>query len=563
MSQSKEQQANAVYELWDIALQHRWRFVLPAFLVTALVLGVCLLLPRKYKATANFERRNDPVLTEMTNSGAVSSYMDPTASLMKEIASGPAIASAINQLEDDLFARGYLQSPSDLIDLRQSVMQQLVVHREYADLQRVQVRLELVLDDPDVAAMVINRLIEGYMHKTRAEHVGRLDQMAATFRSHATAHQEKLEAVENQMLAFEIDHAELLPEHPHSIQSQLTTTQEALSDLLTDLEGAELRLASLDEAIAAEPETLPSVVRGRNPELERLNEKLRGLEENIAEHVNVLRMRESHPDVVALREQAEQVRGEIESLDIEVVTSTQHDPNPKRADLEVQRTSVIADRDLLKEQVSLRRRRVDELNAAATQLLPVRSDYRRLEAEVETAHRDIAYWEDRLRGVEMSQTAESGERGVQLTFIRRAEAGHRPVSPNLAQAFLAALFLGGACGSLSVFFAHRTDDSFRNAGQLNEKLALPLLGSVSELITRNHRRSRKARRYLLYPCYGTMMAGILFAVGGMLYMDLENPESLHKIKIQTRDWFSKVIPGGESAVSDQHDTEGGGHGLHL
>ena len=563
MSERKDQQANAIYELWDIALQHRWRFVLPAFLVTSLVLGVCLVLPRKYKATANFERRNDPVLTEMTNSGAVSSYMDPTNSLMKEIANGPAVATAVEQLRGDLMGRGYLDSDTDLVELRQTVMQQLVVVREYADLQRVQVRLELVLDDPDVAAMIVNALVEGYMQKTHAEHAGRLGQMAQTFRAHATSHREKLETVENEMLSFEIEHAELLPEHPHSIQTQLTSAQEELSGLLTDLEGTELRLTSLHEAIASEPATVPSVVHGRNPELERLNAKLRELDEQIANHLNVLRMRDSHPDVVALRDQAQAVRDELGMLDTEVITSTQHAPNPKRSDLEIRLTNVLADRDMLQEQVSLRRRRIDELNASATQLLPVRSDYRRLEAEVETAHRDIAYWEDRLRGVEMSQTAESGDRGVQLTFIRRAESGHRPVSPNLAQAFLAALFMGGACGSLSVFFAHRTDDSFRNDGQLRDVMSMPLLGSVSELITRSHRRARKTRRYLLYPVYGTAMAGVLLLIGGMLYLDLEDPDTMQQIRRKTNSWVSQFISPSNDTLTQHPNTEANDDGLHL
>ena len=563
MQKTKDQQSNAIYELWDIALQYRWRFVMPAFLMTALVLGICLLLPRKYQASANFERRNDPVLMEMTNSGAVSSYMDPTNSLMKEIASSSAIATVVDQLEDKLYERGYFDSPSDRAELRQTVMRQLVVHREYADLQRVQVRLELVLDDPDVAAMIVNGLVEGYIEKTHGEHFGRLERMAETFRTHSDSHRANLERLQNDLLAFEIEHAELLPEHPHSIQSQLTSAQEEMGRLLTDLEGTQLRAASLQEAIDTEPATLPSILRGRNPEIERLAEKLRSIEEEISERVEVLRMRETHPDVVALREQAQQVRDEIETVDTEVITSTQHDPNPKRADLEIRLTSVMADGDLLRQQIALRRRRIETLNATSTQLLPVRSDYRRLETEVATAHRDIAYWEDRLRGVEMSQTAESGDRGVQLTFIRRAESGHRPVSPNLAQAMLAALFLGVASGAMSVFFAHRTDDSFRNAGQLNDALALPMLGSVSELITRRHRRARKTRRYVLYPCYGTAMAAVLFLVGGLLYLDLEKPDTLLKIKIQTRDWVAHIIPGQSETITGRPDQDGGDDGLHF
>ncbi|MGB0767652.1 MAG: hypothetical protein ACPGYV_08065, partial [Phycisphaeraceae bacterium] len=102
MPTNKQEQAKAIYELWDVILQHRWRFVLPAFAVTAVVLFASLFLPRKYEATAYFERRNAPELIEAIRSGASDSYIDPMQALTKEIAGSHAIAQVINDLEPRL-----------------------------------------------------------------------------------------------------------------------------------------------------------------------------------------------------------------------------------------------------------------------------------------------------------------------------------------------------------------------------------------------------------------------------------------------------------------------------
>ena len=101
MATNKQEQAKAIYELWDVILQHRWRFVLPAFaVIMAVVLFVSLFLPRKYEATvAYFERRNAPELIEAIRSGASDSYLEPLQALTNEIAGSNAIAQVIKDLE--------------------------------------------------------------------------------------------------------------------------------------------------------------------------------------------------------------------------------------------------------------------------------------------------------------------------------------------------------------------------------------------------------------------------------------------------------------------------------
>ena len=78
--------------------------------------------------------------------------------------------------------------------------------------------------------------------------------------------------------------------------------------------------------------------------------------------------------------------------------------------------------------------------------------------------------------------------------------------------------------------AHRTDDSYRNARQLAESTTIPVLGSVSELITRQHRRVRQLRYSIVYPVNALVMATVLVVFAGVLYLDLERPDLLNKLK---------------------------------
>ncbi|MFN3168858.1 MAG: GumC family protein [Phycisphaeraceae bacterium] len=530
MATNKQEQAKAIYELWDVILQHRWRFVLPAFAVTAFVLFGSLFLPRKYQATAHFERRNAPELIEAIRSGASDSYMDPMQSLTKEIAGSHAVAQVIEDVKPRLKKIGYIENEAQALQLRSQVKQQLLVDREYADNSRVQLRLELVLDNPHVAALIVNGLIDRYIATTRSALIDRAQSSIAYFDDLIAENAAELEGRQEALGQFEQEHALLLPEQPYSIETQLRDAKEELTRLTSNLEGVDIRLRTLREALDQEPATTPSVVHGMNPEYERLRLKLEKLQETIRDHVNKLRMTEQHPEVAALRKQEAELQARLDATEKRVVTATQNNPNPKRAELELALTSAGAERGAIKEQIVLRREKIDELTGMSSQMLPVRAQHRKLVASVAEAQEAVDDYQNMRRRAEYYLTPETGERGVQLEFIRRAEALQTPVSPNLVQVVLVAMFLGIAAGALSVFIAHRTDESFRNARQLSEATTIPLLGSVSELITRQHRRMRKLRYSVLYPVNAAVMASILLLFGSVLYLDLQRPDVLKELK---------------------------------
>jgi hypothetical protein len=130
----------------------------------------------------------------------------------------------------------------------------------------------------------------------------------------------------------------------------------------------------------------------------------------------------------------------------------------------------------------------------------------------------------------MARSAEDGNRGVQLAFIRPCGELSRPVAPNMFQILISAMGLGLISGAVSLLFAHRTDETFHDGEQLSTSLHLPLLGEVSEIVSVQHRRMRKVRNMVLYPLNAVAMTTVLVTLISVLYMNLQNTTTPDSIK---------------------------------
>lgn len=533
-------------ELWDLLLRYRWRFIVPAFAVAALVLVASLGLPRKYRASALFERRSDLVLLEMTSRGATRSFQNPRTSLTEEIGGRPAIDQLMTTLAPRLKQEGLIASQAAQRALRDDLLRRVVIHWEIATNERDRIRVEYVGLDPRVASLVVNGLVDSYITRTRAEMESKLTKSAAFFQEKVSDHRARIEQLENQLLSFEIEHAELLPNTPNNLQAQIGLVQESLSHAMSQRDAATLRIQALRQALDDAPTTIPTVVTSRNPELVMIEKQIATLRQKLHEYTVTFKMTQAHPDVVATRMQIAQLETQLAETDAEIVTQRQTTDNPRRAEMELQLTAAQSEHRAYSDQVQALKQQIEAMSAHSEGVFSVRSTHRKLTRDLSEQQRQMAFWEDNLRRIDMALAAESGNRGVQFDFIQPAEASTRPVSPNLAQVLAAAMILAGASGALAVFLAYRSDETFSGGEALAKQVGLPLLGSVSEIITQQRRRVRTIQRAVLYPTAGAAMAIVLLAAGTLLYVDLEHPEVLQGWKDQA---WSLMAAESEPAIA--------------
>ena len=544
-------QTKAFFNAWEALVRYRWRFILSTFGIMAGVLLGSFLLPRMYKAEAIFERRTDMVLTEIIDQGAAKSFQDSQrSSLVQEIAGQIAIDEMVETLQssdDTRVIKDY--NHFDLQKLRYEMAKRISVQFDIGTIDFDRIRVGVIYKDREMAQDVVNVLVKNYIARTRKLIDGRLEQTASFFQSEVDRNREMIEQLENRKLTFEIEHAELLPDSPGSIQTRLNDTQKELSQVLQQREAAAMRSKALRELLESTPEMVPQIITMRNPELEDLEDKQRDLKTQLETYIGVYKMTVKHPDMVAIKEQIAAIDQEILNTPEEVVTQKRLGANGNRENLEVQLTQATASLHAYDQQIDSLKKQISRFNLHSSQLFPVRSDYRKLTRQIEQAQRQQTFWEENLRHVRMALTAEVDNRGVNLEFVKPCIQIGKPVSPNLMQVLAAAIVLGVIGGGINVFFAYRADESFHNGEELAEGFDLPLMGVVSELLSQQEHTKRRIKNMIVYPLNATAVACLLVMMTGMLYLNLEKPHLYQQFKDNpTRFIGQQLNTDGEKAV---------------
>jgi len=541
-------QTEALFEVWRVLLKFRWRFVVPAFLIVALVLVASMALPRKYKGEAVFERRTDMVLSEVMSRGAPRSFQDPRESLTNEVIGDPAVDQLLDQIKPVAAANGSPGSPRTDFEraaLRADLKRKTTVTYDISSIDLDRVRISYVGDDPDLARSVVNSLVRNHIDRTRKRIEHRLSQSASFFLGEVNSARETIEKLEAKQLAFEIENAELLPDSPTAGQGSLPELQVQFTEAAGRRDAAANRVETLRKLLETTPQTTPLIVRGRNPELERLEAQLRALEAKYSEFVGVFKMKPKHPDVLAVNEQIEGMKRLIAKTDKDVIVQTSDAVNGRYGELEILIGQTSDQLQAAERQAAAIKQQIDALTVQSGSVFGVRSDYRKLGRQIEDAQRELSFWQDNLRRVEIALTAENDDKGVKLAFIKECGVIHKPVSPNLPQVLMAATLLGLIAGGISIFYAYRTDETFADVQQLSRAFSLPTFGAVSEIIATRTRRLRRLRNLFIYPINGAVMAGVLIVLTGLLYMNLEKPHLLQELKRDPMKFLQERLGGAD------------------
>ncbi len=519
-----QNQAKALIDAWFILLRYRWRFLVPTFVVTSLVLLGSLMLPRKYRGEAIFDRRTDVVLTEIMAATQLKAYDDPRASMSQQIAGGPAIDAVINEIKPYIESRRRTGGPyPDLETLRTDLNRKVIVRFDIATKDHERIRVSYTGEDPVFARLAVNLMVHNYIESARAQIDRTLSDAGTFFRHEVEQNLAQIEKLENEKLEYEIRHADLLPSNRFDLYDVQTEVEDHVAQLAQMREAAELRIKGLEESLQQTPETVQSFVKERNPELDRLHSKLADMERQYRQLVNVQKMTDRHPDLLDLRQQIVTAQQQIAALEPEIVTQKRFEKNPQRAELELLLTKAVGERESIRQQYDLAVRKLNNVNAKSADVFAVRSGYRKITRQIEQMQREVSFWEEKLRRVQMALTAETGNRGMQLEFVRPCPKLAMPVSPDLVQILITAIGLGLMAGAVSLLFAHRMDETAHDGEALAKSLDLRLLGTVSEIIGAQQRRVRWIKQVVIYPLNTAAMALALVVLVGVLYMSLKRP----------------------------------------
>jgi polysaccharide chain length determinant protein (PEP-CTERM system associated) len=462
----------AVHSVWNrrwLALAIAWAACLIGWLIVALI-------PSSYESSARIMVRPQTVLDEKVG-----------------ITAGER-RKAIEQLQQSLSSSANLERVVKGTDLGRSVVSEGELAGAIAKLREdIAVKADMTNENvfsitaqhssPRMARDIVQKLID------IAEEVnisGDRAETAKTMRfldAQLEARQKQLQEAEAKRVAFETQNMGMLPgSGTGSISAQMASARAEMSQIDSQLIQARSALAALNGQLAGTPRTLStggagggnSPVAAANAELATM--KARGYTD-------------SHPDVIAIRNQISILRsqgggggGGAGGMPNPAYSSLQSMLAERQASV----TALSARKAALQAQISdFTAKQISEPGLSA-EYSRISRDYEVLKAQYDKLLTDREAI--RLRGQVETETGT-----VQFEIVDKPAVPSAPAKPNRPLLLAMVLLAGIGAGAGIAFALGHLQTSFPTAAKLEKASGLPVVGSISQMLTSAQRTERKRK----------------------------------------------------------------------
>jgi polysaccharide chain length determinant protein (PEP-CTERM system associated) len=356
------------------------------------------------------------------------------------------------------------------------------------DVQINTFRLLFRHDDSKLAAAVANRLANDFIE----EHIRERVQVSNDTSEFIEAELARL-AVQIQDVEARI--AQVKGENPGRLPEDLEANQRLYERTIESLRLAQRQAseAESDEAFYRQQSTIsPEHTDRYDPTDPR--RRVDALELQLAEFMSK-GYTEKHPDVVALKQQLEEVKkieagGQATTEDGEAISPTQQSAEAERRRSALRAASARAEIERLQQQADDVQQRLAETPRVAERLTALQRDYEHLFKSFQE------YSAKRLEAG-VAANAERRQKGEKLRILESAVAPPEPTSPDRLLIVVMGLLLGIALGGGAGVLLEATDSSFHSARPLQSALRLPVLAQIPAILMESDRLAQRRRRVIV------------------------------------------------------------------
>ncbi|MET0333250.1 MAG: chain length determinant protein EpsF [Rhizobacter sp.] len=434
-------------------LRARWMTATVVFLVmVSLVVGVSMLMPAKYKATAAVlvdMRSNDPIAGLSSANGLPMSYVSTQA----DIITSPRVAQRVVRdlkLTESPQLRSQWTSSTDgegsfEVWLADALKTELDVKPSR---ESSVINVSFTSPDPKFSAALANAFVQAYLDTTLDLRVDPAKQYSSFFDSRSKELRDALEKAQAKLSTYQRDHGILGNDERYDVE---TARLNELSSQLVAVQAITAESSSRD-AQARKGSSLGEVIN--NPVVQGLRTELSRQEAKFKE-MNV-RMGDNHPQVVEARASIGELRDRIatESRRVSGSVSTDNTINQSRE-------------GELRGAMATQRARV-------AQMKQQRDEAMVLQRDVESAQR--AYEAVAARFTQTS--LESQTKLTNTALLAAATPPIRPASPNLALNSLLGVFVGVMFAVAFALLRELRDRRLRSVQDAIQVLGLPVIGHL-------------------------------------------------------------------------------------
>lgn len=372
--------------------------------------------------------------------------------------------------------------------------------------------------NPVRAVSVVTTLLNTFVEDTRSAELTASDVNKDFLRSQISGYERRLRDAEDRLARFKKENSGKLPGAEGDYFARLQAQTDALEMSRKELALARSRRERIIEQLSGQTQQVvppgselpPMSVEARIADAEASLESL------------LLRFTEKHPDVIALREQIDELSTRQERERAELAAgggaSQALQTNPVYQALQISLNEEEVEIANLSADVRDRERKVTELRSLINEVPEVEAELARLDRDYEVVY---TQYQTLLQSLETENLSTAAQQSDQVDFrvIDPPATGLEPVEPKRGRLLTMVLIAGlGLGGGLALALA-QINPVFTTRRAMSAITGLPVLGAVSMSISPGDRR----RRVLKASGLGGAVAALLLVFGGLFVVEVMGP----------------------------------------
>lgn len=488
--------------------RYRWRALITAWIVAVLGWLAVYSMPDVYEANARIYVDTENAIRPLLQGIATTSnLLNEVNVVTREMLSRPNLAEVAR--DTDLHLR--TSSDEEFQNLLDSLQRRINVTGNRENIFSIAYRDA----DREKAISVVDSLVDTFVEKSLGADRSESTQAQTFLRQQISQYEERLTEAEDRLARFKRDNVAVMPGQQGDYFSRLQAAQEELAATRSRLRLAEERRAELQRQLEGEDPVFGIMSPDGADSGGFTGAKIRELELQLEE----LRLRytDKHPQIGQILDTIELLKQQQEEerrISAEIGAASggpagQLEQNPVYQNMRIQLTNTEVEIASLRAQVNQQAAAVSELRRLVDTVPQVEAELNRLNRDydvVKSKHDQLLL---QLESANIGENVDASIDEVQFRIIDPPFAALKPAGPQrqlfLSAVLIVALGLGGAL----TFLLNMLHPVFFYGRSVTAATGLPVLGSVTMLLSPEQMRAKKFGRLRFAAALGALVASFV------------------------------------------------------
>lgn len=343
--------------------------------------------------------------------------------------------------------------------------------------------------NPVLAKTVVETLLNNFVENSLGANRQGAENSQRFLREQLADLESELTAAEKRLADFKRENIGLMPDEGSDYYSSLQEAMDSRDSLRSELTLLRSKRSALEAQLAGEtPIVQATAESGPIADIDaRINANREKLEELS------LRFTDLHPDVIQTKSVIEELerRREQTLSELSDVGGVASD-NPVYQNIKIELNNIDVEIAAKVEEEFAANRRITRLQGLVDVLPQVEAELQRLNRDYGVKEDQYQQLSERLELAELSDSADKSD-DIQFQIINPPLVPEAPASPNRPLLLAGVLLLGLGAGGGAAFLISQIRPVFHSTSALRDKVGLPVLGSVSLVVSEERRKQRIAQ----------------------------------------------------------------------